>query len=217
MDRKIIYVCSPYSGDIENNVELAKKASRFVVDRGHVPITPHLLLPQFMSEENERDLAIELNANLLDVCDELWYFGNIVTKGMQGEILHATRFGIPTRDYTDIDFDFGNLTGENLSGGYLDNDEFVITQKGEDLLDKLSKGLDNVNHPSHYTFGQYEVLDVIEDWGLPFHLANVIKYIARAKHKGNEIQDLLKAQFYLNRYIEIKKAEEGEKYCEEID
>ncbi|HZJ98566.1 MAG TPA: DUF3310 domain-containing protein, partial [Tissierellaceae bacterium] len=75
----------------------------------------------------------------------------------------------------------------------------------------------NVNHPSHYTFGQYEVLDVIEDWDLPFHLANVVKYIARAKHKGNEIQDLLKAQFYLDRYVDVKRAKEGEKYCEEID
>ncbi|HZJ99852.1 MAG TPA: DUF3310 domain-containing protein, partial [Tissierellaceae bacterium] len=178
-----------------------------------------------MSEENERDLAIELNKKLLGVCDELWYFGDIVTKGMQGEILHATYEGIPIRDYTSVDFDFEYATGGYVDmdkinitqSGYLDSDEFIITQKGEDLLDKLSKGLDNVNHPSHYTFGQYEVLDVIEDWDLPFHLGNVVKYVARAKYKGNEIQDLLKAQFYLNRYIEIKKAEEGEKYCEEID
>lgn len=96
-------------------------------------------------------------------------------------------------------------------------DRYILTPKAENLLDKLSKGLDNVNHPSHYTFGKYEVLDVIEDWDLPFHLANVIKYIARAKHKGNEIQDLLKAQFYLNRYVDIKKTKEGEKFCEEID
>lgn len=215
MDRKIIYVASPYSyGDIENNVEFAKLASRFVVDRGHVPIAPHLLLPQFMSDSTERDLAMELNAKLLDVCDELWYFGDFITKGMQDEIIHAVTWGIPTRDYTDVDFDFGF---GNPTAGYLDTDEFVITQKGEDLLDKLSRGLDDVNHPSHYTFGQYEVLDVIEDWDLPFHLANVIKYVARAKHKGNEIQDLLKAQFYLNRYVDAKKTKEGGMFCEEID
>lgn len=212
MDRKIIYVCSPYSGDIEKNVEFARKASRFVVDRGYVPITPHLLLPQFMSEENERDLAIELNKKLLGVCDELWYFGDTVTKGMEGEILHASKLGIPIRDYTSVDFDF-----EYATGGYVDTDKFFISQKGEDLLDKLSKKIDLVNHPQHYTFGEIEVIDAIEDWDLSYHLGNVVKYIARAKHKGNEIQDLLKAQFYLNRYIDIKRKKEGEKYCEEID
>lgn len=106
MDRKIIYVCSPYSGDIEKNVEFARKASRFVVDKGHVPIAPHLLLPQFMSEENERELAMDLNKTLLDVCDELWYFGNFITKGMQDEIVHATTWDIPVRDCSNVDFDF---------------------------------------------------------------------------------------------------------------
>jgi len=65
---------------------------------------------------------------------------------------------------------------------------------------------DEVNHPSHYTFGKFEVIDVIEDWQLNFHRANVIKYVARAGRKNNEIQDLKKAQYYLNR--EIKRIED---------
>ena len=199
--KKLIYVCSPYSGDIEYNVEFARKASRFVVDQGHIPITPHLFLPQFISEETERELAMEINTELLEICDELWFFGDKISMGMDYEIRFAEDYGIPTRNYTGLDL----------------HDRYILTPKAENLLDKLSKGLDNVNHPSHYTFGQYEVLDVIEDWDLPFHLANVVKYIARAKHKGNEIQDLLKAQFYLNRYVDIKKTKEGEKFCEEID
>jgi hypothetical protein len=60
---------------------------------------------------------------------------------------------------------------------------------------------DPINSPSHYTFSDIEVIDVIEAWNLPYHLGNVVKYIARAPHKGKEYQDLLKAQFYLNRYI----------------
>ena len=62
---------------------------------------------------------------------------------------------------------------------------------------------DKVNNPAHYTFGKYEVIDVIEGWGLDkeFHLGNTIKYIARAKHKGNELEDLKKAQWYLSRKI----------------
>lgn len=60
---------------------------------------------------------------------------------------------------------------------------------------------DPINHPPHYTFGKIEVINVIEDWGLSFHLAQVVKYVARSKHKGNELEDLKKAQFYLNRLI----------------
>lgn len=64
---------------------------------------------------------------------------------------------------------------------------------------------DAVNHPPHYTFSKIEVLDAIEAWELPYHLGNVVKYVARAKHKGNEIQDLEKAAFYLARHIENLK------------
>ena len=60
---------------------------------------------------------------------------------------------------------------------------------------------ETVNHPPHYNTGEYEVIDVIEDWGLGFHAGNVVKYIARAKHKGNELEDLRKARFYLDRLI----------------
>ena len=51
--------------------------------------------------------------------------------------------------------------------------------------------------------GKYEVIDVIEDWGLGFHLGNVVKYVARAEHKNDAIEDLKKARWYLDRYIEV--------------
>ena len=60
---------------------------------------------------------------------------------------------------------------------------------------------DPVSHPDHYTFGKYEVIDVIEDWGLDFCRANALKYIARAGRKENEVQDLKKAVWYLQREI----------------
>lgn len=66
---------------------------------------------------------------------------------------------------------------------------------------------DIVNHPPHYTFGTIEVLDAIEDWELGYHGGNVVKYLARAPHKGSELEDLKKAQFYLNRYIAMKERE----------
>lgn len=64
---------------------------------------------------------------------------------------------------------------------------------------------DVVNHPSHYTDGQIEVIDFIEDKNLNFHRGNAVKYISRAgkKDPNKEVEDLKKARWYLDR--EIKK------------
>ncbi len=62
---------------------------------------------------------------------------------------------------------------------------------------------DNVNHPSHYTFGGIEVIDAIEAWELGFHLGNCVKYIARAGRKdpSKAVEDLEKGRWYLDREI----------------
>lgn len=64
---------------------------------------------------------------------------------------------------------------------------------------------DNVNRPSHYTSGKIEVIDFIEDQKLPFHLGNVVKYVARAGKKDptKTVEDLKKAAWYINRYIQL--------------
>ena len=64
---------------------------------------------------------------------------------------------------------------------------------------------DPVNHPEHYKTGGIETIDFIEAKNLGYNLGNVVKYITRADHKGNKLQDLQKAQWYLNR--EINKAQ----------
>lgn len=71
--------------------------------------------------------------------------------------------------------------------------------------------IEQVNHPSHYNQGKYEVIDVIEDWNLNFSLGNCVKYIARCDFKENKLQDLKKAEFYLKREIErLEKSDSGE-------
>lgn len=62
-----------------------------------------------------------------------------------------------------------------------------------------------VNHPNHYggEDNTYEAIKVIEAWHLDFHLGNVTKYINRSGKKGNEIDDLKKALWYLQRKIEL--------------
>jgi len=62
---------------------------------------------------------------------------------------------------------------------------------------------DMINHPSHYTHGRFETWEVIEDWGLGYHLGNALKYISRAEHKGDAVEDIKKAKKYLERWLEI--------------
>ena len=66
----------------------------------------------------------------------------------------------------------------------------------------IDKAHDPVNHPEHYKVGGIETIDFIEAKSLSYNLGNVVKYLTRADHKGNKLQDLQKAQWYLNREIE---------------
>lgn len=70
--------------------------------------------------------------------------------------------------------------------------------------DKIKEVEDVVNHPSHYTDGNIEVMDFIEDKQLNFARGNVIKYVSRAgkKDPNKELEDLKKSMWYLNREIE---------------
>ena len=80
---------------------------------------------------------------------------------------------------------------------------------------------DPVNHPAHYNFGKFEVIDVLEEF-FPADplLWQVGKYIARAGRKGSALEDLEKAEWYLRRRIEKEKAvgsqSQGEKNGTEI-
>lgn len=88
--RSIVYICSAFSGDVEGNTKKARAYSRYAVDQGFIPIAPHLLFPQFMKEDSERDLAMFMDIAILSKCKELWVFGN-PTAGMQREIAYAER------------------------------------------------------------------------------------------------------------------------------
>jgi hypothetical protein len=64
---------------------------------------------------------------------------------------------------------------------------------------------DNVNHPPHYNIGKIECIDYLEDnlgEGFEYYLeGNVKKYLHRFRHKGNDITDLRKARWYLDKLI----------------
>lgn len=98
----LVYVCSPYAGDIETNTEKAKKYSRFAMDQGTIPVTPHLLYPQFMDDTNkdEREKAMHFNYVLLGKCKEVWVFGGVITHGIAHEISIARKRHMVIRWFT---------------------------------------------------------------------------------------------------------------------
>ena len=89
--RPIVYICSPFSGSVDENIAAAQRYSRFAVDNGYIPFAPHLLFPQFLDDSNpkERQLGLFFGNALMSKCAEVWVFGSIISAGMEAEIKRA--------------------------------------------------------------------------------------------------------------------------------
>lgn len=92
-EKAMVYVCSPLSGDVEKNTANARRYSRFAVERGYIPIAPHLLFPQFLNDKDpvERELGLHFGNVLMSHCSEVWVFGEIISAGMDAEIKRAKK------------------------------------------------------------------------------------------------------------------------------
>lgn len=95
----LIYVASPFAGDIKKNVELARNVCRYVMQCGHAFFAPHLLYPTVLNYQmpEERSLGIAMGLEVLSHVDELWVFGTQVSAGMKMEIDQAAQLGIPIK------------------------------------------------------------------------------------------------------------------------
>lgn len=78
----------------------------------------------------------------------------------------------------------------------LPQEEFIAL---EDVIGKE----ESVNHPAHYNQGSIEVIALIHDWGLGFNLGNAVKYLSRCKFKGNPVEDVEKAVWYLQDALDM--------------
>lgn len=96
--RPLVYIASPFSGDVNTNIIRAQRYCRFAVKEGYIPLAPHLHFPQFLDDENidERELGLHFALVLLGKCEELWVFDK-VSKGMVDEIAKAKRRNIPIK------------------------------------------------------------------------------------------------------------------------
>jgi hypothetical protein len=82
------------------------------------------------------------------------------------------------------------------------SNESVLDTINPECVKPEEPKVDPVNHPAHYKVGGIETIDFIEAKALGYHLGNAVKYITRADHKGNRLQDLQKAKWYIDRAIE---------------
>jgi len=99
----IVFICSPFAGDMLQNTKRARQYCHFAVEKGAIPFAPHLHYPQFLNDQDEeqRSLGLFFGTVWLAKCDELWAFGGHQSKGMKMEIAKARKMGIPVRFFND--------------------------------------------------------------------------------------------------------------------
>lgn len=100
--KPLVFVSSPFAGDIEKNTENARKFCKYAVAMGAIPFAPHLLYPQILDDsiKAERILGISFGLEILKRCDEIWVFGNRISRGMEIEIKAAKSLRIQIRYFT---------------------------------------------------------------------------------------------------------------------
>lgn len=99
----LVYICSPYSEDIEGNTKRAREYCRFAVAQNCIPLAPHLYFPQFMEEGDpeQRSLGIAFGLVLQGRCREVWVFGRRISRGMAVEIEKARERNLRLRYFTE--------------------------------------------------------------------------------------------------------------------
>jgi hypothetical protein len=96
---KIVYIASPYAGDVAGNTAFAINACRYCIAQGYTPVAPHLLYTQILDDGDpvQRKIGLALGRHLLGATAEIWLCGERVSPGMAAEIEEAERLGIPLR------------------------------------------------------------------------------------------------------------------------
>ena len=94
---KLVYICSPYRGNIQENTAAAQQYCRDAYEKNCIPVAPHLYLPQFLDDDipEERNLALHIGLRLINYCSEVWVHGSRISDGMRGEIEYARSAGKP--------------------------------------------------------------------------------------------------------------------------
>jgi len=94
---KLVYVCSPVRGDVEENLKKANRYCEYVAGCNHIPVAPHLAWQGFLHEDipGKREKALTMGLKLIEYTSELWVCGDEISQGMQGEIAVAEKLNKP--------------------------------------------------------------------------------------------------------------------------
>lgn len=94
---RLVYICAPLRGDVEQNIEFARQRAQEVFRAGDIPVCPHLLFPPIAApgDPTQDQAARDMGLRLLESCQQVNVYGPTWTEGMWAEIHRAHDLGIP--------------------------------------------------------------------------------------------------------------------------
>ena len=97
--KQVVYICSPFRGDIAGNIEKARTHCKVALERGYIPYASHLAFIDILDDNTptERETALQAGLEMVRRCNQLWVFGDTVTEGMKREIEEASARRIPIK------------------------------------------------------------------------------------------------------------------------
>ena len=92
---KKVYICSPLGGNIDDNISVVKKYTKYALKCGTAPVVPHFYaLCIDDNNKTEREMGMKAGLSTLWFCDEMWIFGEKITEGMKKEITFCKNLNI---------------------------------------------------------------------------------------------------------------------------
>ena len=157
------------------------KANRILQVRKMLEVNPKIKTAEVMAKlGTAKSYTYVLMSKARKLNKESKPEGKLRYRITSSQMNHATKLGMPIEDYAKIHGEVVGVSPEPIKA-------------------------DPVNHPAHYLAGGIETIDFIEAKRLGYNLGNVVKYITRSGLKGNQLEDLRKAQWYLSREIATLK------------
>lgn len=109
---KKVYICAPLGGNVRENLERVKRYTKYALMCGTAPVVPHFYALCLDDDKpREREIGTAAGLSLLWFCDEMWIFGDKVTKGMAAEIQFCKNLNVKTRIIREQEI--GKLIGGN--------------------------------------------------------------------------------------------------------
>lgn len=195
----LVYIASPYAGDVLGNIEFAKAACRYAMECGQTPVAVHLLYPQFLrdSDPAEREAGLRMGREVLAVCKALWVCGDRVSEGMAREIAEAKRLGIPVRA----------VPAQEITGGIqMEDKQEYSTEKlyspvkfelrDNDMreeYDEMNYWRDEITHEEAWEFRDQIELAILRDRNTLDGSRGMMEYYSESEAVNNKVHSLFPA------------------------